>query len=309
MRELVIAGRRIADDQPCYVIAELGHNHGGSVKTAHRLIRAAASAGADAVKFQKRDNATLYSSELLAQPYDNENSYGKTYGEHRAALEFGHDEFVYCIGSAYGRSITWFATAFDEASADFLMELEVPAIKIASGGLTDTALLSHVGGLGVPIILSTGGGDWGDVDTAVDVLTRAGASFALLHCTATYPVLQWSELNLLTIVEMRARYPEVVIGWSGHDSGIAMALVAYAYGARIIEKHFTLNRAMKGTDHAFSLEPAGLTKMCRDLKRAHEAKGDGVKRWYESERKPIAKMRRVLTSQGLRVTGELPANH
>ncbi len=305
MRELTIAGRRIADDEPCYVIAELGHNHGGDVPTAKRLIRAAAAAGADAVKFQKRDNETLYSPALLRQPYDNEHSYGDTYGKHRAVLEFGRAEYKACQQEAAIRGVTCFATAFDEPSAAFLMERRVPAIKIASGGFTDAALVQYCGRLGVPLIVSTGGGTWADVDRAVDLLTGCGATFALLHCTAAYPVLTWAELNLLVIVEMRTRYPDIVIGWSGHDSGIAMALVAYAYGARILEKHFTLNRAMKGTDHAFSLEPAGLSKLCRDLRRAHEASGDGVKRWYESEKKPIAKMRRVPTADGLRITGEL----
>jgi N-acetylneuraminate synthase/sialic acid synthase len=161
--------------------------------------------------------------------------------------------------------------------------------------------------LGKPVIVSTGGGTFADVDAAVDILDAGPSPFALLHCTASYPVWNYAELNLLAIVEMRARYPGIVIGWSGHDNGIAMAMVAYAYGARIIERHFTLNRASKGTDHAFSLEPGGMQKMCRDLERAHEANGDGIKRLYESERKPLAKMRRRETPDGLRVTGELPS--
>jgi sialic acid synthase len=307
MRELTIAGHTINDASPCYVIAELGHNHGGSVDTAKQMIKAAAKCGASAVKLQKRQNDTLYSRELLNQPYENENSFGPTYGAHREALEFGAVEYRACRAEAAIRSVDFFATAFDEASADFLYGLNVPAFKLASGSLTDTALLKHVSSYGKPIILSTGGGTWENVDTAVNVLTGCGASFALLHCTAAYPVLNYAELNLLAIVEMRARYPETVIGWSGHDSGIAMALVAWAYGARIIEKHFTSNRALKGTDHAFSLEPAGLRKLVRDLGRARESSGDGHKRLYDSERRPLAKMRRVSTSDGLRVTGELHA--
>lgn len=308
MRELFIGSRRIADSEPCYVIAELGHNHGGNTETATALIKAAARAGAHAVKLQKRENATLYSRELLEQPYDNENSFGATYGLHRSALELGLGSYVSCRAVAKGFNVAFFATAFDEPSADFLMRVGVPAIKIASGGLTDAPLLQHVAGLGVPIILSTGGGTWDDVDRAVNLLSAGRSPFALLHCTAAYPVLNYAELNLLAIVEMRARYPDTVVGWSGHDSGIAMSLVAYAYGARILEKHFTLNRALKGTDHAFSLEPAGLRKLCRDLERAHAANGDGVKRLYDSERKPLSKMRRVVTADGYKVTGEVHAD-
>lgn len=307
-RELVIGNRTLNDASPCYVIAELGHNHAGKVETAAKMIRQAAIAGASAVKLQKRNNATLYSKDLLNQPYENENSFGKTYGEHRAALEFNLQQYISCRAVAKSFCVDFFATAFDEASADFLMEVDVPAIKIASGSCLDERLLRHVARLGKPLLVSTGGVTFDELDRTVDLLHREDASFALLHCTAAYPVLNYEELNLLAIVEMRVRYPDVVIGWSGHDSGIAMSLVAYAYGARIIEKHFTLNRAMKGTDHAFSLEPAGLRKLCRDLGRAHVATGDGTKRQYDSERKPLSKMRRVWTDAGFRVTGEVHAH-
>jgi N-acetylneuraminate synthase/sialic acid synthase len=303
MRELIINGHRIADEEPCYVIAEVGHNHGGSVDTAKQMIKRAAACGASAVKLQKRDNQTLYSRELLNQPYENENSFGQTYGEHREALEFDLTAYKACRTEAAIRGVDFFATAFDEPSADFLAGLHVPAFKLASGSVTDHALLRHVSAIGKPLIVSTGGTTWADVDAAVDVLSAGPAPFALLHCTAAYPVLNYAELNLLAIVEMRQRYPDTVIGWSGHVSGIAMSLVAYAYGARIIEQHFTLNRASKGTDHAFSLEPSGLRKLCRDLDRARISSGDGVKRSYESERKPLSKMRRTLTDEGYRVTG------
>ena len=298
-REFTIGGRVISDESPCYVIAEIGHNHGGSVDMCQRMFDAAVSAGADAVKLQKRHNPTLYSRELLAKPYENENSYGATYGAHRAAVEFGPDEYAMLRPGA-----AFIATAFDEPSADFLAAVHVDAIKIASGGLTDLPLLRHVARLRLPVILSTGGGTMPDIDAAVNEITAVHEQLAILHCTAAYPVRDFSELNLRVIETLRQRFP-YVIGWSGHDSGIAMALVAYTLGARIVEKHFTLNRAMKGTDHAFSLEPQGMAKLCRDLKRAHEALGDGVKRYYESERAPIAKMRRRVTPEGLRITGEM----
>lgn len=293
-RELTIGSRPISDDTAPFVIAEIGHNHGGSEQTARKMIRAAAGCGVSAVKLQKRDTETLYSPAMLAQPYEHEHSFGRTYGEHRAALEFGRTEYLACRAQAQACRVEFFATAFDEPSADFLMEIGVPAIKLASGSLTDLALLTYVSRLGVPVILSTGSGDAHDIDRAMQTMTRHTYRVALLHCTAAYPVLNYEELNLRCIQTLRERYPETVIGWSGHVSGIAMALVAYALGARILEQHFTLNRASKGTDHAFSLEPGGMKKLVRDLDRARVAMGDGVKRLYLSELAPISKMRRWL---------------
>jgi sialic acid synthase len=137
----------------------------------------------------------------------------------------------------------------------------------------------------------------------VDLMANYTSQIAILHCTAAYPVRDFGELNLRCIATFRERYPEFVIGWSGHDSGIAMSVAAYTLGARIIEKHFTLNRANKGTDNAFSLEPSGLSKLVRDLQRAHGAMGDGVKKYLQSEVGPISKMRRRETPDGLRITG------
>lgn len=304
MRELIIEGRRIADDAPAYVIAEVGHNHGGSVETAKQMIHAAADSGAHAVKFQKRDNASLYSQALLDQPYDNEHSYGPTYGAHREALELTAEDFQQLQGVAGYREVTCFSTAFDEASADMLADLRMPAYKLASGSLTDLDLLTHVARIKKPMIISTGGGTMKDIDRAVNAIVPINPQVALLHCTASYPCA-FEELNLRCIPVLRKEYPDLVIGWSGHDNGIAMSIAAYVLGARILERHFTLNRASKGTDHGFSLEPAGLKKLCRDLERARVALGDGVKRYYESERKPIAKMRRRLTDDGLKITGAL----
>jgi sialic acid synthase len=305
MRSLTIGNTRIGDDQPCYVIAEIGHNHGGNVATACDMIRVAKACGACAVKLQKRANETLYSRAILDQPYENEHSFGKTYGEHRAVLEFSHAQYLQCQQAAAGAQVDFFATAFDEPSVDFLMTLGVPAIKIASGGLTDLPLLDYAARARVPIILSTGGGSFREIEIAVNTIARVPHSdFAILHCTAAYPVRDFAELNLACIRTLRDLYPDVVIGWSGHDSGIAMSVMAYTLGARIIEKHFTINRANKGTDHAFSLEPSGLSKLCRDLARSREAMGDGRKRYLPSEVGPIAKMRRRSTPDGPRITGE-----
>lgn len=299
LREFVIAGRRIADDTRPYVIAEIGGNHGGSVSLARSMIDRAAMCGADAVKFQKRDNATLYTEALLARPYENEHSYGRTYGAHRAALELTGAAHRQLTQAATAAGITGFATVFDEPSADALADV-APAFKLASGSVTDEPLIRHVAAFKKPVILSTGGATMPMIDEAVEWL--GDCPHALLHCTASYP-LKPEEANLQVIASLRRRYPETVIGWSSHATGPALSLVAYALGARILEHHFTLDRASKGTDHAFSLEPGGLAWLVEELRKAHVAMGDGLKRIYPSERGPIAKMRRVQTAEGWRIAG------
>lgn len=304
MRALTINGHRIADDTACYTIAEIGNNHQGKLKQATEMIKAAALVGASAAKLQKREVRSLYTKALLNQPYEHEHSFGRTYGEHREALEFGLQDYVSCRAVAIGCNVDFFATAFDECSADFLLTVDVPAFKIASGDLTNLPLLRYVASLHRPVILSTGGGTMADVDKAVNIIAPINDRLALLHCTAAYPVHDFAELNLAAIPALRERFPDFVIGWSGHDSGIAMALLAYSLGARIIEKHFTLNRSLKGTDHAFSLEPHGFRQMVRDLARAKEALGSGEKRRYRSEVAPLRKMEKSLVS-----VRDLPAGH
>jgi sialic acid synthase len=300
---LKIGTHDIGDREPCYVIAEIGHNHQGSLDKARELFREAKLAGAHAVKLQKRDNRGLYTSAAYNKPYDNENSFGATYGEHREFLEFGRDEYQALQQYARELGVDFFATAFDLASADFLGSLDMPAYKIASGDLKSTPLLKHVARLGKPIVISTGGAFIEDVQRAYDTIMPINPQLAILQCTAGYPAA-FEELDLCVIATYRERFPGAVIGFSSHDNGIAMPVAAYILGARIVEKHFTLNRAMKGTDHAFSLEPVGLRKMVRDLERTHKAVGNGVKKIYDSERAPIVKMGKSLV-----VARDLPIGH
>ncbi len=295
MRELLIDGRRIADDTTCFVIAEIGNNHQGSVEKAQELFAAAKQCGVDAVKLQKRENRRLYTRELYESPYDNENSFGATYGAHREALELDRAAYVELQACARELGLVLFATAFDESSADLLAELDVPAFKIASGDLTNTPLLRHVAAFGKPLVVSTGGATIEDVDRAVEAVVEAGGTLCLLQCTAAYPAAV-EELNLGAITTLRERYPELVVGLSDHQDGIAMAPVAYMLGARVIEKHFTLSHAAKGTDHAFSLMPEGMRKLVRDLRRVPAAIGDGVKRPLPSEEQPLRKMGKQLVA-------------
>ena len=304
MRELVLDGRRISDESGCFVIAEIGHNHQGSLENARELFRAAKDCGVDAVKLQKRDNRALFTRAAFDAPYDNESSFGVTYGEHREALELGGDEYATLQAYARELGLVFFATAFDFASADLLAELDVPAYKLASGDLRNTPLLRYVASFGKPMVLSTGGATLEDVDRAVEAVRPLNDQLCILQCTAAYPAAT-EELNLAVITTLRERYPELVIGLSDHQDGISMALVAYMLGARVIEKHFTLSHSLKGTDHPFSLMPEGMRKLVRDLSRVPAAVGDGVKRRYPSEEGPLRKMGKQLVASRELSTGHV----
>lgn len=280
-------------DGYCYIIAEIGNNHQGKLNKAKEMFRIAKECGADAVKLQKRDNASLYTKALYNKPYDNPNSFGVTYGEHREFLEFNKAQYMELMAYAKELDIDMFATAFDIPSADFLEEVGVPAYKIASGDLTSIPLLEHVAKKDKPIILSTGGGRMADIQRAYDTIMPINKQLCLLQCTAAYPA-EPQDLNLNVITELRKRFPDIVVGLSDHENGIAMAVAAYVLGARIVEKHFTLNHTWKGTDHAFSLEPTGLRKLVRDLRRVPLALGSSTKEVSELEKEPIRKMSKAI---------------
>src|SRR6266545_1952356 len=292
---LTIDGVEIHDGSDCYVIAEIGHNHQGSVEQAKAMLTVAKDCGANAVKLQKRSNRALYTREFFEQPYDNEFSFGDTYGEHREALELGRDEYVQVQRYAREIGMTLFATPFDIESADFLAELDVPAYKMASADLVNTPLLRHVAAFGKPMLISTGGATMEDVDRAVETVAPLNEQLCILQCTAAYPC-ETEDLNLRVITTLRERYPDFVVGLSDHQNGISMALVAYMLGARVIEKHFTLNHAWKGTDHAFSLMPEGMRRLVRDLHRVPAALGDGVKRPLDCEQPALVKMGKKLVA-------------
>lgn len=298
-RELKIGNNIINDASDCYVIAEIGHNHKGDIDICKQLFDAAKDAGAQAVKLQKRDNAALYTKAMFNQPYNSENAYGPTYGTHREALEFGWDEYIELKNYAKELGLDFFSTAFDFNSADFLAKLDLPAVKMASGDLRSLPLLKYVAQMGKPMIISTGGATMEDVVRAYEAIMPINPQLAILQCTAAYPA-NFEDLNLNVIKTYRETFPDVVVGLSAHDSGISQSVAAYVLGGRIVEKHFTLNRTWKGTDHAFSLEPVGLKKMVRDLKRTRLSLGDGIKRQLPNEVAPILKMgKKVVTKRPL----------
>ena len=303
MRELVVDGRVITRNGPAYVIAEIGNNHQGDLEKAKALMHAAKECGVDAVKFQKRDNRVLFTRAYYDSPYDNENSYGSTYGEHREFLELPKSAWFELSRYAREEGVAFVSAAFDEPSADLMADLDVDAFKFASGDLLNVPFLGYVAEKGKPMFLSTGGGTLEDIDRAVDAILARNEQLSVLHCTAAYPA-DVEDLNLLVITTLRERYPELVIGLSDHHNGIAMAPVAFMLGARVFEKHLTLNHAWKGTDHAYSLMPDGMRRFVRDLHRVPVALGDGVKRRMPSEERPLEKMGKKLVT-----TRELPAGH
>ena len=302
-RSLTIGSFTISDDSDCYVIAEVGNNHQGEMSKAIALFRAAKDAGCQAVKLQKRDNRSLYTRKAFDMPYENPNSFGATYGEHREFLEFGKKEYVELQQLAKELGLDFFATAFDFPSTDFLAEFDMPVYKIASGDLKNIPLIKRVAALGKPVIVSVGGGSIDDAQRVYDEIMPINPRLVFLQCTATYPT-DPQDMHLRVITTLRERFPEVVAGLSDHSNGIVMAVAAYLLGGRVVEKHFTLNHTWKGTDHALSLEPIGMHKMVRDLQRTRVALGSPVKQLLPAEASAIKKM-----GKSLFAARALPAGH
>ena len=235
--------------------------------------------------------------------YNSENAFAPTYGAHREALEFGESEYRELKQFAEDLGLVFFATPFDFPSVDFLEKVGVPCYKVASGDLTNIPLIEYIARTGKPMIVSTGAGTLEDVRRAYDAIAPLNDQVAILQCTAEYPG-DHKDMNLSVIQTYIREFPDALIGLSDHDNGIAMALVAYVLGARVIEKHFTLNRSWKGTDHAFSLEPEGMRKLVRDVHRASVAMGDGVKRVYDKELPAKTKMGKKIVA-----ARDLPRGH
>jgi len=287
LRKVKVGDRLIGDGECCFIIAEIGINHNGDVNIAKRLIDVAASFGCDAVKFQKRTVEVVYTKEELAMPRPN--PFGETNGDLKRGLEFKYDEYKQIDEYCKQKGIMWFASCWDEASVDFIEQFNPPCYKISSASLTDDNLLKHTKATRKPILLSTGMSTVEEIDHAVEILGKD--NLVLYHCTSTYPTNE-DEINLRAIQYLKNRY-NVPVGFSGHERGIIPSIVAVAHGACSVERHITLDRTMWGSDHAASLEPEGLYRLVRDIRKVPIILGDGVKTVYESEKPIIKKLRRV----------------
>lgn len=278
----------------CYIIAEIGNNHCGSLDLCIKTIEEAHKCGASAVKLQKRCNNALFADELFNQPYDHPNSYGATYGEHRQRLELSEEDFVQARRCANDLGIDFLCTPFDEPSAVFLGDrLQLDGWKIASADLRNRRLFSVITRYlrdDSPLIISNGGYSLEEtLDTVTHVL-KYTQKVAALHCISSYPCLP-KHVNLAAMVELQSHLPKsVVVGYSSHDNGTAIPLAARVLGAQVIEKHFTLDRSFKGTDHAMSANPTMLRRLVKELNIIDESIGSKCKVREEHEVKPLFKM-------------------
>lgn len=274
-RTIQVGTRLVGDGQPCFVLAEAGVNHNGDPVLAERLVEIAAEARADAVKFQKRSMHDLLTQDALDAPYTSRNSFGATYGEHRAKLELPDEVWRGLRDQANSFGLEFMGSAWDKPSADFLESLDPPAYKVASADLTNLDLVDYIARKGRPIILSTGMSSLEEVDAAVDCVLRRNSELVLLQCTSTYPA-EFEDINLRVMHTYRERY-DVLVGYSGHERGISVTEAAATLGACLVERHFTIDRTLPGPDHAASLEPVGLSKLVRDIRQIERALGTGVK--------------------------------
>ncbi|MBI5788349.1 MAG: N-acetylneuraminate synthase family protein [Candidatus Schekmanbacteria bacterium] len=285
---LKIGRKTVGGNCPAYIIAEIGINHNGSIDIAKKLIDAAVECGCDAVKFQKRTIEVVYTAEELAKP--RENPFGTTNGDLKRGLEFGFEQYADIDRYCKEKGIDWLASCWDEQSVDFIGQFHPPCYKIASASLTDDNLLLYHRKFNRPIILSTGMADLSLIEHAVNIL--GPENLVILHCTSTYPSTP-EELNLKGIKTLQQKFPNIPIGYSGHEVGLATTVAAVVLGACMIERHITLDRAMWGNDQAASVETQGFKRMVRDIRVIETAMGDGVIKIYDSEKPIIKKLRRV----------------
>lgn len=291
----IAPGRMVGGNNPVYFIAEGGINHNGSVETAKKLIVAAKACEADAIKFQKRTVSAIFTKAALEAPYMSDNAFAATYGEHKDFLEFSEDQWMVLKKTADDVGITLCGSGWDEEAVDFLEKVGVPFFKMASADLLNFPLLEHTAKKGKPIIISTGMADMSDVDAAVRHLRKFTSKVVVMQCTSTYP--SKPELIHLNVLKTYAKhFPDVVLGFSGHDSGVVISQAAMCLGASVVEKHFTLDRTMRGSDHAASLEISGLRDLVHGRRKVEKALGGFTKAMQEGEAKMKEKLAKSAVS-------------
>jgi N-acetylneuraminate synthase len=287
-----VGERIVGDGAPVFVIAEIGINHNGSVDIAKKMIDGAVKAGCDAVKFQKRNPEICVPKDQWFVERDT--PWGRmTYIEYRHKIEFSMGQFEEIIDYCNKQKIIWFSSCWDEDSVDFIESFDPVLYKLASASLTDDELLIKHKALNKPLIMSTGMSTLEEIENAVEIFGTENLLIA--HSTSSYPCKN-EELNLKMILTLKEKYPDVPIGYSGHEVGLSPSWAAVSLGASFVERHITLDRAMWGTDQAASVEIVGLERLVANIRDIEAALGDGIKRVYKSEMNNLKKLRRAKTS-------------
>ena len=281
--------RWVGENEPPFIIAEIGNNHNGDFNMAFKLIKIAKEIGVDAVKFQVKNIEKSFSKELLDSSYVNENSFGKTYREHKQALEFSEQQLKQIYDYAKKLDIVCFSTPFDIDSVDLLERIDNPIYKISSFHVTDLPLIERICKTKKPILISTGMSTIAEIDNAIDLIKKYTELYTILHSVSSYPTAD-EDINLNIIPTLRDRY-KCPVGYSGHERGIAICSSAVVLGACVIERHFTFDRTMKGPDHASSVEPNGMADIVSRAKRFFVAMGNTEKRVLDCELKNRKKFR------------------
>jgi len=282
-----IGNYEIGNGNPAFILAEIGINHNGDIEIAKKLIAAAKKAGCNSVKLQKRTIDVVYTKKELAIP--RENPFGQTNGDLKRGLEFSFDAYNEINNFCKEQNILWSASPWDEESVDFLAKFSVPYYKIAAASLTDAGLLRKINETGRPVIMATGMSNLNEVDKAVALLNKN--NLILMHCVSQYPAAS-ENINLRRINTLKERYG-VLVGYSGHELDTTISTAAVAMGACVVERHFTLDRTMWGSDQKASIEPNEMEKMIKDIRLIEQALGDSVLRCLPVEEPVRAKLRRV----------------
>lgn len=289
-REIKLGNKLAGDGHPTYVIAEIGINHNGDLEIAKQMIDAAVHAGADAVKFQKRTPEICTPPDQQKQMRETPWGY-ITYLDYRYKVEFGEAQYREIDRYCRDKGIAWMVSVWDEPSVDFMEKFNTPAYKVPSASLTDHDLLKYVRKTGKPIIISSGMSTMEQIKRGVEIVDDD--NLVIMHCTSTYPC-EPEELNLRMIETLRREFPDNPIGYSGHEVGLVPSAIAVAFGACMVERHLTLDRAMWGSDQAASVEPGGFERLVKYIRVTEASLGDGVKKVYESEMSSMKKLRRVV---------------
>ncbi|KAI4833364.1 N-acetylneuraminic acid synthase a [Pseudochaenichthys georgianus] len=276
-------GRMIGGSNPCFIIAEIGQNHQGDIEIAKKMIKMAKDCGADCAKFQKSELEHKFNKRALERLYTSKNSWGRTYGDHKRHLEFSHEQYRELQKYAEEVGIFFTASGMDEMAVEFLDEINVPFFKVGSGDTNNFPYLKTTAEKGRPMIVSSGMQSMETMRRVYQTVKEHNPNFAILQCTSAYP-LEAEDVNLRVLAEYQKEFPDIPIGYSGHESGISITLAAVAMGAKVVERHVTLDKTWKGSDHEASLVPSELTELVCSIRLVERAMGTGIKTMLPCEK-------------------------